>query len=320
MGIDWKRRIFTFALAAPVAMYLLGTSLGTSALATAILAGCLIEFRCNLCPPFLFHVAGVKPEAKNNVAHAVFIAILGSLVAVAATQSKQLHDAATSVAFFAVFGYHLILTSWSNASKAPSNTTLHQGIVDLFLDLLAVGYIVQCVPLRLACNSGHSFNVAAYSGFSHAILIRNASSFGMGLQVMTLSCSWLSDTGALVAGSLFGSTKLLPTISPGKTVAGAVGSVVFGMLTVVGAMALVEAIGRSDLLPALPLVEQVALGGVMGVLCVLGDLVESYTKRVAQVKDSGALFPGHGGCLDRMDSLLFIAPLVYHVGQFKQWQ
>ncbi|ETW05343.1 hypothetical protein, variant [Aphanomyces invadans] len=300
MGIDWKRRIFTFALAAPVAMYLLGTSLGTSALATAILAGCLIEFRCNLCPPFLFHVAGVKPEAKNNVAHAVFIAILGSLVAVAATQSKQLHDAATSVAFFAVFGYHLILTSWSNASKAPSNTTLHQGIVDLFLDLLAVGYIVH--------------------GFSHAILIRNASSFGMGLQVMTLSCSWLSDTGALVAGSLFGSTKLLPTISPGKTVAGAVGSVVFGMLTVVGAMALVEAIGRSDLLPALPLVEQVALGGVMGVLCVLGDLVESYTKRVAQVKDSGALFPGHGGCLDRMDSLLFIAPLVYHVGQFKQWQ
>ncbi|ETV78596.1 hypothetical protein H257_08092 [Aphanomyces astaci] len=298
MGVEWTRRILTVVVAAPAAMYLLGSSIGTAVLATVIMSGCLIEFRLNLCPPLLLHVVGQKPEAKNHLVHAAFVVSVGCLVAVAATQSKPLHDAATSAGYVVVFGYHLLLaTTRSPPSKA---TSLHAGIVDLFLDLVAMTYIVH--------------------GFSHAILVRYATSYGMGLQIMTLSCSWLCDTGALVAGSVFGSTKLLPTISPGKTTAGAGGSVVFGMLTVTGAFAIVHIIGTPDLLPPLHYGEQVALGGGMGVLCVMGDLVESYLKRVAQIKDSGALFPGHGGCLDRMDSLLFIAPLMYHVGQYKQWQ
>lgn len=61
---------------------------------------------------------------------------------------------------------------------------------------------------------------------------------------------------------------------------------------------------------------QMVLGVVLGVLCIAGDLVESYVKRVAGVKDSGAFFPGHGGCLDRMDSFLFVAPCLYFYSQF----
>ncbi|KAG9407614.1 hypothetical protein AC1031_002333 [Aphanomyces cochlioides] len=289
MAVDWKRRILTFVVAAPVAIYLLRSTLGSSALATVILAGCLTEYRLNLCPQVLFHTAGRKPQAKNHAWHAAFLVIVGCLVGASATQGKAIHDGATAAVYLTVFGYHLSLASF------PLASSLHAGLIDLLLDLFALGYIVN--------------------GFSHAILVRQATSFGMGLQIMTLSASWICDTGALVMGSLVGKTKLLPTVSPGKTTAGACGSVLFGVFTVVGAQFI-----ANSALPAMSLAEQVVLGASLGVLCVMGDLVESYMKRVAQVKDSGTLFPGHGGCLDRMDSLLFIAPLMYYWGQWNQWQ
>jgi phosphatidate cytidylyltransferase len=114
---------------------------------------------------------------------------------------------------------------------------------------------------------------------------------------------WLSDTFAFFTGCAVGRHRLAPAISPGKTVEGALGGLAGG---IAGALLI-----RAWLLPRLPLPDTVLLGLAVSALGIVGDLLESLLKRWAGLKDSGALFPGHGGMLDRLDSLLFGAPVLY---------
>jgi len=113
-----------------------------------------------------------------------------------------------------------------------------------------------------------------------------------------------SDTVAFFVGSAWGHRRLAPRVSPHKTVEGAVGGLLGGVM---GALA-VRHLG----LPGLPLAHAVGLGVLVAGLGIVGDLDESLLKRWAGVKDSGTLFPGHGGMLDRLDSLLFGAPVLYY--------
>lgn len=109
------------------------------------------------------------------------------------------------------------------------------------------------------------------------------------------------DTAGYFAGSSLGRRKLSPEISPGKTVEGAVASL--------AASALAGILGGKFLLPTIPWMEALLLSVVLSILGQAGDLFESWIKRVFSVKDSGSLLPGHGGLLDRMDSLIF--PVVF---------
>lgn len=115
---------------------------------------------------------------------------------------------------------------------------------------------------------------------------------------------WICDTSAYLVGSRWGKHRLWPSVSPKKTwegVAGAVvGSVLFSFL--LGPLLHTRLSG----------IEAVALGLLVALTATIGDLIESRIKRIAQVKDSGALLPGHGGVLDRFDSLFFAAPLFYY--------
>lgn len=113
---------------------------------------------------------------------------------------------------------------------------------------------------------------------------------------------WLCDTGAYVVGRSLGRRKLAPAISPNKSVEGAVGGLLFSIATAVAI--------RELFLESLLLVDAVAIGLIVGVLGQVGDLAESHLKRAAGVKDSSAIIPGHGGVLDRFDSLLLVAPSV----------
>jgi phosphatidate cytidylyltransferase len=121
---------------------------------------------------------------------------------------------------------------------------------------------------------------------------------------LLLATIMVSDTLAFFVGQAFGRHRLAPQVSPHKTVEGAIGGLLGGVL---GAVA-VRALG----LPALPVSHAAGLGLVVAGLGILGDLDESLLKRWAGVKDSGHLFPGHGGMLDRLDSLLFGAPVLYY--------
>ncbi len=119
---------------------------------------------------------------------------------------------------------------------------------------------------------------------------------GLGWLLLVLFTTWLSDTGAYLVGKTLGRRKLIPRISPNKTVEGAVGGIAFAALTSL----LCSWMFQLNLHPVFALL----LGIVLGVVGILGDLAESAIKRHALVKDSGTLIPGHGGMLDRIDALL----------------
>jgi phosphatidate cytidylyltransferase len=120
--------------------------------------------------------------------------------------------------------------------------------------------------------------------------------------------TWAADTGAYYAGTSLGRHKLAPDISPNKTVEGLAGGLI--------AAALAAFLAQSWFLPSLTIVDCVAVACLLTVAGLLGDLAESAMKRGAGVKDSGSLIPGHGGLLDRLDSLLFTAPTFYYYVSF----
>jgi phosphatidate cytidylyltransferase len=121
-----------------------------------------------------------------------------------------------------------------------------------------------------------------------------------------LTGTWVNDTAAYFVGKFLGRRRLVPSLSPGKTLEGAVGGILGSLLV---------AIGFIFIYPSLPLLPLLVLGLLVGVAAQVGDLVESVFKRQVGVKDAGNLIPGHGGMLDRLDSMLFTAPLVYYYVQ-----
>ena len=131
---------------------------------------------------------------------------------------------------------------------------------------------------------------------------------GAALVVLPVWLTWASDTGAYLFGRMIGGAKLMPSVSPGKTIAGAVG----GLLMAVG-------MSFAYTLYVLKPVAEVTMttggivmfGVIIAVAAQVGDLVESLLKREAGVKDSSGVFPGHGGVLDRLDSLFFVLPVAY---------
>lgn len=120
--------------------------------------------------------------------------------------------------------------------------------------------------------------------------------------------TWASDVGAYFAGRAIGGRKLIPTVSPGKTVAGAIGGIV---LTVVVCGLFVSLALRPYAQLAFTTWGMVTFAVLISITAQIGDLAESLFKREAGVKDSGRLFPGHGGALDRLDSLFFVLPTAY---------
>lgn len=129
--------------------------------------------------------------------------------------------------------------------------------------------------------------------------------FGPGWLFVALALAFLSDTGAYAFGRLWGKHKLYPAVSPGKTWEGALGGIVGANVATVG-------FGSAFLLPELSVGHAVILGVLGSLAGQVGDLFESMLKRSHGVKDSGNLLPGHGGMLDRVDALLFVAPVVYY--------
>ena len=128
------------------------------------------------------------------------------------------------------------------------------------------------------------------------------------LVALPVLLTWLNDSGAFFFGKRFGKKKLMPTVSPGKTWAGAYGAL---GTTVAFTYLLVQFVLKPYAQLSLTITGVVTFGVVMSLAAQVGDLVESLLKREAGVKDSSALIPGHGGVLDRVDSLLFTVPLAY---------
>ncbi len=136
--------------------------------------------------------------------------------------------------------------------------------------------------------------------FSFMIKVRYLEG-GMGFFLAILLIAKLGDVGAYLIGSRFGKTPLFPRISPKKSVEGSVGGLIFSVAGALIARPFLQA----------PLWHLVFLGLILGILAQAGDLSESLMKRDCEIKDSGKIFPGMGGVLDVIDSLLFVAPVFY---------
>ncbi len=126
---------------------------------------------------------------------------------------------------------------------------------------------------------------------------------GPGWVVLLYASVWASDSMAYYVGTGIGNRKLYKEVSPNKTVAGAIGSVIGGIL---GA-----ALIKAAILQQLSVYHTVLIGSAVGTTTVIGDLVESMLKRDAGVKDSSNIIPGHGGVLDKLDSVTFAGPALY---------
>ena len=145
-----------------------------------------------------------------------------------------------------------------------------------------------------------------YLGFllPHVVLLRESSPDGWRWLLFAIFVTMGSDTGGYFGGRLWGRRKLLPGVSPAKTIEGAVSSVL-------GA-AVVAVLCGLFVIPPLGGIEAIGLAAIVSVLAQLGDLGESALKRAFGVKDSGWIIPGHGGILDRLDSLLLPFVFLYH--------
>jgi phosphatidate cytidylyltransferase len=176
-------------------------------------------------------------------------------------------------------------------------------LVSLTALLLRVGDFTATVPAAALTLMGATY-LGALGGTIAGLRMLEPQVLAPWRLVLLLAIIMMSDTAAFFVGSALGRRPLAPAISPGKTMEGAAGGLVGGVL---GALA-VWAAG----LPGVPAWHAGLLGFVVAILGMLGDLLESLLKRWAGVKDSGRLFPGHGGMLDRLDSLLFGAPILYY--------
>jgi phosphatidate cytidylyltransferase len=135
---------------------------------------------------------------------------------------------------------------------------------------------------------------------------------GRDLVFFLLLVTWATDSGAYFVGSAFGRHKLYKKISPKKSVEGALGGLLFSVLFSV--------ICKYWFYHELNLHDAVALGLILGTVGQVGDLAESMIKRSARIKDSGGIFPGHGGVLDRIDSMLLNAPALYYFTLIATWK
>ncbi len=232
---------------------------------------------------------GTRPARTLGIASATVVPLLVWL----ALDRPEVNEALADSGIYAVALWLVLLLAWTLAARAPGERPLSAAGVTL----LGVAY-TGALPAAI-------------------ILIRHGalpprSWPGLWLVCFPLAITWVCDTAAMFGGRTFGGPRLWPVVSPGKTRSGAAAGVV-------GALA-VAPIFSTWVFPRwgldLGLGRALAIAAVLSVVGQVGDLAESLFKREAGVKDSSDLLPGHGGILDRLDSLYFVMPVTAAMYRF----
>ena len=203
------------------------------------------------------------------------------------------------IEFVALAGYWLISLLWE--CYKDKTVPLKQHLITSLNTLLGCVYPSFFFCLLLNFNHADMF----YAGIKY---------FSLVFIIMIFAITWLTDTFAYLVGRTFKGPKLAPKISPNKTISGAIGGLLGGIAGAMLVYLLVYNIGAlSEVLSRLSWWHFLLIGLFGSVFGQLGDLFESKLKRNAGIKDSGNIFPGHGGMLDRIDAMIFISTFVYIV-------
>jgi len=195
----------------------------------------------------------------------------------------------------------LVTAGFAVPGLLPDQATISFIVVAILLSQVLAGRQLKSGFLDTAVVAFGIFYVAWLLG--HLILIRRFAE-GPFLIFLLFLVTWANDTAAYYVGSFWGRHHMAPRISPRKTWEGAVG----GLLGSVAA----SFACRAWFLESLSAADALSIGLLVGIAAPLGDLCESILKRSADVKDSGGIIPGHGGVLDRVDSLIFTTPVIYY--------
>jgi phosphatidate cytidylyltransferase len=266
-------------------------------------------------------------KKMNNLSTRVIVALIGvPLIVVVSLLGKI---------FFLIFILAIGLISYYEYSKMVRNKHsypnkligyLSVGLIIIneyksFIDyhiffLILIGLLLLLELFRnkesAIANLGSTLFGILYIGFFAAAIIDlrefysdSVFTYNQGgyLIVSILVSIWICDSAAYFVGSAYGIHKLMPRVSPKKSWEGAVAGFVFSIAGMIAA--------RELLLDFMQLQDAIAIGFIVGIFGQIGDLIESLLKRDVHVKDSSSIIPGHGGILDRFDSLLFTAPAVY---------
>ncbi|HEY9230113.1 MAG TPA: phosphatidate cytidylyltransferase [Gemmatimonadaceae bacterium] len=302
MSSELTRRVLVAVIAAPVAIVVL--VVGGAWLAA------LISMTAALAAWEFFRIArgaGLAPLERLGVALAGVVPLVVHARFLGLYDPNQTIGAASvaSLVFLVILGACI----WARgvAGKplgAAASTTF------------GIAYTGGMLSFGLAIwHHEYAFAPASLSFGSRALTVPS----GGLLLLLPVFVTWASDIGAFAVGRVVGRHKLIPSVSPGKTVEGAIGGLVASMLV---AWLYVQFVLR----PAAHLGFSFApwgvftFGAIVSVAAQIGDLTESLLKREAGVKDSSHLIPGHGGILDRFDSLLFVLPVAYVVlGAMLTW-
>ncbi|HEV2830087.1 MAG TPA: phosphatidate cytidylyltransferase [Pyrinomonadaceae bacterium] len=210
-----------------------------------------------------------------------------------------------------------LFTIFYFATPDPTQSRLDVQTILLVLIVLTAGTLIAAMlrgaPFdKMITTSGATILGVLYVVLLGGHLVAVRTGFAQTLSAHLLSFFFLvlmgADTGAYYTGRAIGKHKLAPKISPGKTWEGVVGGVVAALV--------LATVAHFWFFRELPLKWALPLAAVMTVLGILGDLTESALKRGAGAKDAAKILPGHGGALDRLDSLLFNAPLIYYFAHF----
>jgi len=212
------------------------------------------------------------------------------------------------ISLFSVSGIITLLTLF--VILMPDNWANHIQEVTSYskIEYLFIAVILLLIYTVLVKNSftfddvGFLLASALYVGIGFHFFV-TARAEGLGFVVYALVIVWTTDSGAYFIGRKLGKNKLWPEISPNKTVEGFVGGIVVAVISAI----IFQLIAKLDI----SYVTLIIVSIVASIFGQLGDLVESAIKRHYGVKDSGKILPGHGGILDRFDSLLFVLPLLY---------
>lgn len=211
----------------------------------------------------------------------------------------------------------LMAMAWLVTGGTMAVTWLYVGETEFSTILTRLFFVLAFMSLTLAMLSKGKIAITDLSvalvmtfyityGFSSILLLRQAPN-GAYIYLLVFLSAWLTDTGAYFTGVFFGKHKLIPDVSPKKTVEGAIGGIATCVLTFVIYGFVVSKIGG----PTPHYLRLAIVGALVSIASMIGDLIASLVKRKYDIKDYGKLFPGHGGVLDRFDSVLATAPILW---------
>ena len=228
------------------------------------------------------------------------------------------------VSAFGVLGMYYAKTAYNNALFNSNAEAFRQWKIILMAVPLLYG--IFTLLIWAISSKTISFNRACYAflmtlypavGFGCMVMLRETPNLGMWLLVLLLMIAFVSDTGAYFVGTFLGKHKMAPKISPKKSWEGFFGGWIISVLCAVGLFILrANMVSLEGLFYSLRLFLPTVI--ILAPLSVAGDLFASLIKRKCGIKDYGNLMPGHGGVMDRFDSVLFIAPLLWLVSDNTQ--